>query len=133
MSELRHVAAHIPLIIPDSDASVGMDDEIIPRRHLLVEFMLAWIPVRRDVSVGRTEDYENLIAIGDFLPDWILAGNMAIEDALVSLRAVELKGDVVRVEDAFAVGDQDAERVSLDKLEQGVLIGDGKMGRNVQR
>src|SRR5205823_5226319 len=103
MSELRHVTAHISLIVADSDASVGVNDEIVPRRHLLVEFVLAWIPVRRDVSVGSTEDNEDFIAIGDFLPDWILAGNMTIEDALVSLRAVELKGDVVRVEDAFAL------------------------------
>ncbi|ESX64743.1 hypothetical protein X759_30060 [Mesorhizobium sp. LSHC420B00] len=30
VSELRHVAAHMALIIPDSDASVGVDDEIVP-------------------------------------------------------------------------------------------------------
>ncbi|ESX64744.1 hypothetical protein X759_30065 [Mesorhizobium sp. LSHC420B00] len=39
---------------------------------------------------------------------------MAIEDAFVSLRAVKLEGNVVRVECAFAVGDQDTERMSLD-------------------
>ncbi|MES0120594.1 hypothetical protein NKL05_00425 [Mesorhizobium sp. C420B] len=79
-----------------------------------MEFMLAWIPVRRDVSVGRTEDNEDFIAIGNFLPDSIFACNMAIEDAFVSLRAVKLEGNVVRVECAFAVGDQDTERMSLD-------------------
>lgn len=42
VSELRHVTAHIALIIPDSDASVGVDDEIVPRRRLVMEFMLAW-------------------------------------------------------------------------------------------
>ncbi|GLR45270.1 hypothetical protein GCM10007880_57870 [Mesorhizobium amorphae] len=117
VSELRDVAAHT-LIVPDADTTMDVGNEIVPSRHLLMEFVFAGIPVRRDVGVGRREDDQNLIVIGNLRPDRVFTGDMAIEDALVALERSSSKGVWFRVEGVVAVGGQDTKRVLFDKIEK---------------
>jgi hypothetical protein len=50
-------------IIDETQRAVGVDRNVIPRRHLAPVRRLARIPVRRDVGVGAGEDDERLTGV----------------------------------------------------------------------
>jgi len=87
---------------------------IVPRRHLLVEFMLARIPIWRDVGVSRSKDDENLIAIFDLLPDGIGPSNMRKQVPTVAGIRIELKRKMISIKPIWSVSDKGSERVLRD-------------------
>jgi len=58
-----HNTAHILLIVPDAKDSVPMNHAVVPRRHLAMEFMLARVPVRRDIRLRATKYDKDLPTI----------------------------------------------------------------------
>ncbi|KGD50897.1 negative transcriptional regulator domain protein [Burkholderia pseudomallei] len=113
-------AAHERRFVAHGDAPVRMDDDVVPGRHLPVQFVLARIPVRRDVGVARAEHGEDFVAVRHLLPDRIRARDVRAQHAERAFARRELERDVVRVESAVAVRDQDAERVLRDQRVQRV-------------
>ena len=132
MGQPSDVAANKPLVIANCDASMGMRDHIIPRRHLLVELVLAGIPVRRDVGVGCAKYYENTISGRNILPNRVLARNVTAQRALFPMRPGQFEWNMIGIQATRAVRDQDTKRVCLNQIEKSIGIGLIEMRRNVQ-
>ncbi len=58
IGQLGDIATDVTLVIVDRDPSVRMRHQVVPSRNLLVELLLARIPLWRDVCVRRTEHHE---------------------------------------------------------------------------
>jgi hypothetical protein len=96
--EPRDDAAHEALVVADRHLAVHVHDAVVPGRDLAMRFVLARVPVRRDVRVLGAEDHQRLVAVAHLAPHRIRARDVRDQRAARTLVGHQLERDVVRVE-----------------------------------
>jgi glycosyltransferase involved in cell wall biosynthesis len=64
-------------LVQSGDTPFGLDRDIVPGRHLPMRFMLARVPIGRNVAFTAPKDHQNLSPIDAILPNWVGAGDMS--------------------------------------------------------
>lgn len=125
-------AAYVAFVTVNGDASVRVDDDVVPGRQLLVELVFARVPVWGDVGVPCPKDYKYLVAVRNVLPYRIGPRDMRVQHALVAFtRRHQFQRKAVGVQPIFPVRDQRAEPMIRDARVQDLRARLIEVGRYV--
>src|SRR5208337_982631 len=111
-----HDATHHAFIVVDDDTAVSLGNHVVPSRQLLMELLLAGIPVWRDVGVASPKHHQDIIAISHVLPNRVGPRDMGVKNAKRASLFVQPEREVIGVEAIGVIRHQNPEWIAGNQL-----------------